>query len=411
MSNVYDVLFKQPKVHKKLGKEAEALAQTIIASGRMRLDADDETNFTRFQMPQERINLTFTFREMAEPELIKESHARMKAVLLERHSEKAAQSMTDDYMKMVNANLKKRRPVLPKIEVMMARAFVSCNALPVIRLIHLEKAEIYLSYGHTVSDVMDIATWQQVGESNGLQAVGAGENAVYVSCGGHPFLEGEERNHSGDGFPALARCMIIAGQETGHNGDMIRNEYGQWIGRYSASNWDRAPSDIAGKGRRRDAKRCDHIYKEARRFGLHRIAEWERHLKFYHDNKLNNMRSRWAWTKSRLAWQILKIIMRIRGFKGITKIQKDRYPATLMVKFFRDQIFNLYPQHEAYTRSDPLAQEAIVVIEAVARVPQQVVKWGHEAVRTTEPALYRLYYGTIVPACEKANRRYQQSPK
>lgn len=408
MSNVYDVLHVQPKLHKKLKKAEEALAQALVASGRLRLDADNESNFTRFLMPKERINLTFSFREMQDPALLKESRERLLSVLLERHKDKEAQNLADQYIERIHANLKKLRPVAPKVELMMARALVSCNAFSVINLILLEKAEIYISYGHTVSDVMDIATWQEIGESNGLQSFGRGENAVYVSCGGHPFLEGEECNHSGDGFPALARFIVIAGQETGHNADMIRDEYGRWVGRYSAVDWGRAPSEKAGFGRRKDIKRAEKLFNMAQRFGLRVIVEWERHLKFYHDNKLGNWRARLAWLKSRLAWLIFKLLMRANGGKGVLTLRKDRYPATLMLKFFDDMLFNLTPQADAYTRSDPLAQETIIVIEAVARVPQQVVKWGHKAVQTTIPNLYKLYYRTIVPACERACRRFNR---
>jgi len=411
MRNVYDVLYVRPKLHKKLKRPQEALAQAIVASGRMRLDADNESNFTRLLMPKERVNLTFTRREITEPALQKSARERLMRVLLERHPEKEATALTDQYLDIVTTNLKKKMPVTPKVELMMARALVSCNALPVIRLLHLEGAEIYISYGQTVSDVMDIATWQEIGESNGLQSFGQGQNAVYVSCGGHPFLSDDERTYHSDGFPALARCMVIAAQETGHNGDMIRDERGNWVGRYSAVDWGRAPSARAGKGRRMDLRHTEHLYNLCVNMGLNLIVEWERHLAFYHENKLRNWRFRWAWFKSRAAWLVLTIILRMRGTSGLAKLQKDRYPATLMRRFFYDMMFNLAPQADVYKRADPLAEEAIVCIEAVARVPQQAVKWGHAAVQCCLPSLYTLYYGTIVPGCEKAANRLSPQPR
>jgi hypothetical protein len=57
--------------------------------------------------------------------------------------------------------------------------------------------------------------------------------------------------------------------------------------------------------------------------------------------------------------------------------------------------FNLAPEAEVYRNPDPLVEEAIAVIEAVARVPQQVHKWGHAAVKAAWPNLYDFYYGTI----------------
>jgi len=408
MSNVYDVLYTRPRLHKKLKKPQEALARAIVASGRLRLDADNESNFTRFLMPSERINLTFTFREMADAKMQQASRARLLAVLKERHPEKEAGALANQYMEKIQANLKKLRPVPPRVELMMARALVLANEWPVIALIHYEQAEIFVSYGHTVSDVMDIATWQEIGESNGLQSFGAGENAVYVSCGGHPFLEGDERTYASDGFPALSRFIVIAAQETGHNADMIRDAHGERVGRYSAVGWSSAPGDAAGPARRNDVQRAKHWQHTCERFGLSRMLEWERHLKFYHDNQLTNARWLAAWLKSRLAWLAFKIMIRARGGRGITTLPKSRYPATQMSVFLRDMLFNLAPQADAYKRSDPLAQETILVIEAVARVPQQVVKWGHAAVRTTMPSLYTLYYGSIVPACARACRRYRK---
>lgn len=405
MSNVYDVLHVRPKLHRKLKKPQEKLAQAIVASGKLRLDADNESNFTRLLLPRERINITFTQREITDPQLKKTSRERLMRVLLERHGEKQASALADQYLEKAAANLKKKAPISPKTEIMMARALASCNALPVIRLLHLEGAELYISYGHTVSDVMDIATWQEIGESNGLQAFGKGNNAIYVSCGGHPFLDDDERTYQGDGFPALARCMVIAAQETGHNGDMIRDRQGQWVGRYSATDWDAAPSERAGKGRISDLRHTEHLYRRCRNLGLNLIVEWERHLKFYHDNKLRGRRFWWAWFKSRAAWRLLTLILRLRGTPGLAKLQKNRYPATQMQLFFRDMLFNLSPVADAYKRASALAEEAIICIEAVARVPQQVVKWGHPAVHCCIPSLYALYYGTIVPACDKAANR------
>ena len=44
-------------------------------------------------------------------------------------------------------------------------------------------------------------------------------------------------------------------------------------------------------------------------------------------------------------------------------------------------------------------EEAITVIEAVARVPQQEHKWGAKAVAAAWPALYPFYYATVIAAC------------
>lgn len=407
MSNVYDVLYVRPNLQRKLPKPQERLARALVNSGRMRLDADTESNFTRLLLPKERINMTFTYRELGDSTLEKKSEARLMAALQTRHPAQKAAELCKQYLDKARADLKKRSPVSAKTELMTARALVFCNALPVMELIHREGAEIYVSFGQTVSDVMDIATWQEVGESNGLQSFGGGENAIYVSCGGHPFLDEHERTYTSDGFPALARCIVIAAQETGHNADMLRSPRGERIGRFSAVDWGRAPSVAAGTGRKADKKRCETLLRQSQRCGLNLIVEWERHLAFYRDNKLRNRRWLAAWLKSKLAWQLFYVVIRLQNMGGLCHLQKSPYPATLLRKCLRDMLFNLEPQADAYRRADPIAEEAMMCMEALARVPQQVVKWGHRCTRTSMPHLYRLYYGKVVPACAKAVARFK----
>jgi hypothetical protein len=254
---------------------------------------------------------------------------------------------------------------------------------------------------------MDIATWQDVGESNGLQSYGKGENAVYVSCGGHPFLDDSERTYMSDGFPALARLLVIAAQETGHNADMIRNASGQKTGRYSALDWGHMPHPKVSRWRAADLKRTRFASQQAERCGLNRVVEWERHLSFYRTHKLYD--SRWfaAWLKSKLGWLILCILLSMQGLRGITRLQRDPAPATLLRNCLKDMTFNIHPLSDAYRRPDPNEQEAMLCIEALARVPQQAVKWGPHATRTCMAHLYRLYYRRIVPACNKSLSRYK----
>jgi len=400
--SVYDVLHLKYKLQKKLPPDQEALAQAIIASGKMRLDADTESNFVRLLLPEERVNITITHREFTK--LRNAVEDRLMALLLKRHDPAKAKEKLGIYMEKVKQDFVKKHPVTPLTETMMARALVLCNALPVIALIHKEGAEIYVSFGQSVGEVMDVARWEQVGANSGLQAVGGGENAVYVSCGGHPFLTKDEYRHSGDGPAALARFMIIAAQETGHNGDMIRGANGKWVGRYSAINWQEAPSPKAGAGRLADIAQTERVWQVCRNQGLNRIAQWERNLQFYRKIKVKSWRRTLAWAGSKIGWEVFKILVKKRGNIVLPKLQRDSYPCMLLQVFFPDQLANLAPEADVYRRKNPKEEEAIAVIEAVARVPQQVVKWGHQAVKATEPMLYDFYYKEIVPACIKAMR-------
>lgn len=67
--------------------------------------------------------------------------------------------------------------------------------------------------------------------------------------------------------------------------------------------------------------------------------------------------------------------------------------------FLADMAFNLAPDADVYRHPDPQVEEAIAVIEAVARVPQQEHKWGREAVAAAWPSLHAFYYGTVISAC------------
>lgn len=410
MSNVYDVLYQRPRLHRRLKGRQEKLARAIIASGRLRIDADNESNFTRLLIPADRLNFTFTLREMSDPKLAAASLARITADLAKLHPPEEAKKRAAQYIEKVKSDLK-RRNLNPKTELMTARAIVLCNALPAIELLHLEGAEIYVSFGQTVSDVLDVATWQDVGENNGLQASGGGQNAVYVSCGGHPFLDDEERSYTTDGFPALARLLVVAAQETGHNADMIRAPNGQWAGRYSATENLSAPTPKAGKGRKDDAARTEAMVRATRNMGINLIAEWERHLQFYRQNKLRNLRSLMAWLKSHIGWFVFTLALRLRGMRRLCHLQRSPYPATLLRTCLQDMLFNITPDNEAYRRPDPLAQEAMFCIEALARVPQQAVKWGQSTTSLCMQSLHHLYYNEVIPGCVSAIARKTQKRK
>lgn len=403
--SVYDVLHKRYRLHRPLAKVQESLAQAIISSGKMRLDADTESNFMRLLLPKEQIDLTFTLREITTPTLRTASQQRLLAILSKRHAPAKAAILMTEYFEIVRKELEKRHPISAHTELMMARALVLCNALPVMTLIHRERAEIFISFGQSVGEVMDVARWEKSGENSGLQAVGGGENAVYVSCGGHPFLSQNEFRHSGDGPAALARFMIIAAQETGHNADMIRNEQGQWTGRYSAVGWSQAPSEKSAAARISDIARTEQIWSQCKQFGIGRIAEWERHLQFYRKVHVRSWRHMLAWLCSKIGWQIFKFRMKKYPKLPLPRLQRDAYPCMLLQAFFPDMLANLSPQADVYKRKNAKEEEAIACIEAVARVPQQVVKWGHEAVQATTPLLYDFYYHNIVPACESVVRK------
>ena len=86
-------------------------------------------------------------------------------------------------------------------------------------------------------------------------------------------------------------------------------------------------------------------------------------------------------------------------------VRKEHIASQLLVAL-EDMLFQLDPDVEAYRNKNERVEEAIKCAEALARVPQQVVKWGHEFTKLTMPNLYKIYYQEVIPSCEKA---YEQA--
>ena len=70
-----------------------------------------------------------------------------------------------------------------------------------------------------------------------------------------------------------------------------------------------------------------------------------------------------------------------------------------MIKaMIEDMRFNLSPVADVYKRVNKEEEEAIACIEALARVPQQVIKWGYLTTMETMRDLYKIYYGEVIPS-------------
>ena len=68
----------------------------------------------------------------------------------------------------------------------------------------------------------------------------------------------------------------------------------------------------------------------------------------------------------------------------------------MIMAMIEDMQSNLAPNAEVYKRSDPNAAEAIACVEALARVPQQVMKWGYLTTKSTMHDLYNVYYREVI---------------
>lgn len=366
----------------------ERAAQQLLRSGRLRINADIERNFVRLGTAD--TDATFTARELNDPALLPRTHA-----LLAKHVAPAAGAGgLAELLNRLKRDLVKARGVSAEKEIKVARVLVQSADPAVIQLLLDSGAEIFVSYAHNVGDLMAVHDWDGHGLSGGLQATETSRQQVFVSCGGDPFFEGEHKHYVTDGWPALARMVVIGAQELGHFADLIRQ--GRAIlGRYSLS-------DIARDSRRRDLAHLAAWRARVTEAGLPALQRAEASLAFYH--KRARFTPLWLYWRLRswLAWQRLRADLRSTAIPLQFRTYPAHRPGEALTLFLDDMQFNLAPDADAYRRADPAEEEAIATIEAVARVPQQAMKWGRDAVHAAWPHLAPFYDSAVLTACRAA---------
>lgn len=383
-ANQYHLLSFLPAVESwEMPPTLEALARRLVASGQLRINADAERNFVRYGTSDS--DRTYTTRELTDPALL----ARTRQVLARHVPPSAGAEGVEDLLQYLLRELKKTRGIDAAKELRVARCVVQATHPSVILLLLQSGSDLFVSYSHNVSDLLAVHDWQSHGSAGGLQATSDDGTAVYISCGGDPFFEGEQKTYVTDGFPALARMMVIGGQELGHFADLLRTKNGI-VGRYSLSL-------EARQGRRADVAQVATLALLAQRSGLTFLRRAEQAVAFY-DKRLR-LSPRWMFAQCRrfIAWVLFTLRSRHLSLPLSTYPSLRRGEAIAV--FLDDMAFNLAPDADVYRRADPEAEEQIACIEAVARVPQQVNKWGAAAVTRAWPHLYRVYYGAVIPGC------------
>jgi hypothetical protein len=368
----------------------------IVKSGKLRINAEHARNFVHYGSTNR--DLTFSMRELTDPALGSATRARVARLVAPAMGE---QGIADVWNHLKN-ELKKARGVSTEKEMKVARVLVQAAHPSVIQLLITSGTEIYISYHHNVADLMAVHAWQTHGSNSGMQATEADGTAVYVSAGGDPFFEGEQKTYTTDGFPALARMLVIAGQELGHFADLRRSPHGI-LGRHSTDSTARSlrasPEAAAARNAdRREVARLTAAYQAA---GLERLQRAEQRVAFYH----KRLRYSPPWMLAQ-AWRFIQWLRFVSCCKKANLLHHfNTLPAMRLgdaiANFLADMAFNLAPDAEVYRDPNPVVEEAIAVIEAVARVPQQEHKWGVEAVAFAWPNLSAFYNRTVLPACSR----------
>ena len=402
MTSIYHILDKTPPVDEKdMQIEYENLAKKLVKSGRMRIDTDYYCNFSRFSDPSSGITIMMTKEELTDINLLKLTRQAIKNLYIKKNKTITDKKITKIITELLNQT-KKLFTVPAETQMRLARIFVQSAHPIIIKWLLLDRTQIFITYSHNIGDVMDMSGWKTSGSNSGMQSTDGNNVCIYVSCGGDPFASNSTTNpFYGNGWAATARLQIIAGQEIGHYADIIRDAHGRQIGRHSANfSCTRATPQVK-KGRKNDIARCQKLYKNLLFWGMDKILSLEKQLKFYDKQKISGLKI--LWIKISIKYHKHKLLQLALSHNCIfiKRFLNEKYMGIMIKAMILDMQSHLSPVADVYKRNDPEAEEAIACVEALARVPQQVMKWGYLTTKATMHDLYNVYYGEVIPSLIK----------
>lgn len=191
----------------------------------------------------------------------------------------------------MHKQIQKLQPVKKEITEKLARIFVQAAHPIVIRWLLHDKVQVFITYSHNIGDMMNIVDWQRSGGNSGMQSTDGKNVAVFVSCGGDPFAQNNTEHPTfGDGWAAIARLQIIAGQELGHFADIKRDAKGRQISRHSANFAGTMAAPHVKQARRNDLINCDKLLSKLLNLGMEKMIHYEEKIKFYDKNNLRGVR-------------------------------------------------------------------------------------------------------------------------
>lgn len=410
MTNRYDILFRLPVYQQgMLAEPQEKLARAIVHSGLLRIQTDSQRNFVHYSGND--FDKTFSHRQLTEERFQHETREIIRRTLPGSVGRKGVQEVIDRLMQRFRAS----GTVSDARELEVARLLTQAAHPAVMWLCLHDRVELFVSYTHQVADMMAVHFWQEVGHSSGLQTVSGDGAAVYVSCGGNPFITEEaHKTYTTDGFPALARMQIIAAQELAHFADLKRDTSGRVIGRYSArlSSPMRAQPDYL-KAQQADIRQVAYWKQLCHQLAIPQLARIEKQRQFYRDHRPYAPQAFWLrWRHRRLKARIKANAIKA-GYGFISHFPERLHGssgwASDILSCLSDMAFNLEPLADAYLRENKQEEQAIAVIEALARVPQQRVKWGEIVTGQCWPQLSRLYDDEVIAGAIAAQRALQKT--
>jgi len=391
MSNIYHLIERIPCFEAEgMYMEYEELAQKLAASGLMRVDTGNKCNFARLVDVSKNVSLMIS-KQQLEGDLLGQTKARL--MKLYNNSTKVASLIVN-----CNSQIAKHIEVEQDLILKLARLLVQSTHAIVMRWLLMEKVEVFVSYSHNIGDMMDVMTWQQAGTNSGMQSTDGRSVAVYTSSDGNPFAETDPKARIyGDGWPAVARMQIIAAQELGHYADIKRDDNGIQIGRHAANFACTKAAPHVKAGRVKDIQKCDEILSYLMHHGMSSLIDHESSLRFYKKNNLSNAKT---FYHSMMIYFYKNKLMKLASSPEllfVRKFKQDQYMGLMIQAMIADMKFNLAPVADVYKRDDKEVEVAIACVEALARIPQQCIKWGHITTSVMMGNLYKVYYNEIIP--------------
>ena len=399
MNSIYHILDKHPAIYQEdIQTEYEHLAQELVSSGRLRIDTDYYCNFIHFNDPHDKVNVVFSHAELTKPELVPITKATLRHLYKVQNKQISDKNLSATMMHL-NKQIGKLLAVSDELTIQLARIFVQSAHPIVIKWMLKDKVEVFITYSQSIGDVMNVQTWKRAGTNSGMQSTDGSNVCIYVSCGGDPFAKNNDISPiHGNGWAAVARLQIIAGQEIGHYADIKRDHKGNQITRHSANFACTKATPHVKEGRKNDIERCSRLLEKLLKNGMSKLIGLEKRLKFYDQQKLSGLRV-W-WIKIFIQKYRRKILRFAHSHKMhfIKRFEREKYMGLMIAAMIEDMQSHLSPIADVYKRDNPNAEEAISCVEALARVPQQGMKWGYLTTRATMHDLYKVYYSEVIPS-------------
>lgn len=399
-TNIYDRLYKTPLLEKKqIPKQLEYYAQKMVEYSLLRINADDRSNFVTFPVQGGTKFLTFTKRELFDEKFLTNT-IRLLRNNLTIEEKKNEEENINLKLFALQAKVKKYIDVPQDWEIKIARLLSqSCHPAIFKNLVE-SKTQVFVSFAHTISDLLSVKLWKSARHSQGLQNNGYSESGIFVSTGGHPFFNPSESKNEYDGFKALARLMVIAAQEIGHYAEIKYDNFGKVIGRFSADY--NGVNQECFAARNKDLQTTKAIIEKLKKLGVEKLYEYEKKVQI--DFKYRKL-SPVTYLNSFIMWLKQNKFKNkcARNKLSFVKKLKSKFTAEETLICINDMLFNIEINSLSYKDENPEREKMIICAEALARVPQQEIKWGKKITGLFMQNLQKYYDKVIEENIRRAN--------